>query len=56
MWVPAAFVVLLVLACFAGPYVLPLPSPIGGDILESSLPPGSPGHLLGTDVNGNDVL
>ncbi|WP_420813917.1 ABC transporter permease, partial [Phytoactinopolyspora endophytica] len=28
----------------------------GGNVLESALSPGSPGHPLGTDVNGNDVL
>jgi peptide/nickel transport system permease protein len=42
--------------CFLGPYVLPLPSPIGGSVLDSALPPGSPGHPLGTDTDGNDVL
>lgn len=56
VWIPAGFVILLLLLCFVGPIVLPLPSPVGGNILESSLDPGSPGHLLGTDVNGNDVL
>lgn len=56
VWIPAGFVILLLLTCFVGPYVLPLASPTGGDILESSLPPGTPGHPLGTDINGNDVL
>lgn len=56
VWIPGGFVALLVLICFLGPFVLPLPSPVGGDVLESGLPPGSPGHPLGTDVNGNDVV
>ncbi|MFC7404725.1 ABC transporter permease [Georgenia alba] len=56
IWIPAGMVALLFVACFAGPAVLPIPRPVGGDVLESALPPGSPGHLLGTDVNGNDVL
>lgn len=56
VWIPAGFVLLLLLVCFLGPLVLPLPAPIGGSILESGLPPGTPGHPLGTDVNGNDVL
>ncbi|MFT4305950.1 MAG: ABC transporter permease [Microbacterium sp.] len=56
LWLPGGFVILLLLVCFVGPLVLPLPSPVGGSVLESSLPPGSPGHLLGTDVNGNDVF
>ncbi len=36
--------------------VLPLPDPIVGQLSESSLPPLSPGHLLGTDPNGRDLL
>ncbi|HET6300361.1 ABC transporter permease [Microbacterium sp.] len=56
VWIPAGFVILLVALCFLGPIVLPIPSPTGGSILESRLPPGSPGHLLGTDVDGNDVF
>jgi len=54
--VPAGVVALLILVCFVGPLVLPLPKPVGGSVLESMLPPGSQGHPLGTDVNGNDVL
>jgi peptide/nickel transport system permease protein len=53
---PAAVVVLVVAGCFLGPLVFPVPSPVGGDILESGLPAFSPGHLLGTDPNGNDIL
>lgn len=56
VWVPAGFVLLFLAVCFIGPYVLPLAAPTGGNILQSTLPPGSPGHLLGTDVNGNDIL
>lgn len=56
VWIPAGVVTLLILVCFVGPLVLPLPAPVGGSVLESALPPGSPGHVLGTDVNGNDVL
>jgi peptide/nickel transport system permease protein len=54
--VPAALVALVILACFLGPLVLPIPKPIGGNILEADLPTFSPGHLLGTDGNGNDIL
>jgi len=36
--------------------VLPLPDPIVGALSESALPPFSPGHLLGTDPNGRDLL
>jgi peptide/nickel transport system permease protein len=56
IWIPAGLIALVVLACFLGPLVFGLPAPVGGDVLESSLPTGSPGHLLGTDGNGNDIL
>ncbi|NDL56485.1 ABC transporter permease [Phytoactinopolyspora mesophila] len=56
IWISGSVVTLLLLVCFLGPFVLPLASPVGGSVLESALPPGSPGHVLGTDVNGNDVL
>ncbi|GAA1804901.1 ABC transporter permease [Nesterenkonia flava] len=55
-WISGSVVLLLLLTCFVGPLVLPLHPPIGGSVLDSALPPGSPGHPLGTDVNGNDVL
>lgn len=53
---PAAVLVLIAAACFLGPLVLPVPPPIGGSVLDSYLDAGSPGHLLGTDPNGNDIL
>lgn len=56
VWIPGGAVLLICLICFVGPFVLPIPAPVGGNVLESRLPAGSPGHLLGTDVNGNDVL
>jgi peptide/nickel transport system permease protein len=36
--------------------VLPLPDPVRGVLKETSLPPLSTGHLLGTDPNGRDML
>jgi peptide/nickel transport system permease protein len=56
IWLPAGFLILLAFACFIWPQVYPVPKPVGGSILESGLPPFSPGHILGTDPNGNDVL
>ncbi|MBB3674650.1 ABC transporter permease [Modestobacter versicolor] len=56
LWLPGGAIVLIVAACFLGPTVLGLPKPVGGNVLESYLGPGSPGHLLGTDPNGNDIL
>ena len=56
VWIPAGLVVLIVAACFLAPLVFDLPKPVGGDVLDSYLPTGSPGHPLGTDGNGNDTL
>jgi peptide/nickel transport system permease protein len=53
---PAGVLVLIAAACFLGPLVLPVPPPVGGSVLDSYLDAGSPGHLLGTDPNGNDIL
>ncbi|MGY2080139.1 ABC transporter permease [Modestobacter sp. SYSU DS0657] len=55
-WIPAGMIGFIVVACFLGPLLLGLPRPVGGSVLESYLPAGSPGHLLGTDPNGNDIL
>src|SRR5947208_5184136 len=54
--IPAAVIVLVFAACFIWPALLPLPRPVGGDIFGANLRPLSPGHLLGTDPIGNDVL
>jgi peptide/nickel transport system permease protein len=54
--VPAGVVLLLFGACFLLPLVVSVPKPTGGNILDSSLPAFSPGHLLGTDPNGNDIF
>jgi peptide/nickel transport system permease protein len=56
IWLPAGFLILLAAACFVWPQIYPVPKPVGGSVLESGLPPFSPGHILGTDPNGNDVL
>ena len=54
--IPAAVIVLIFAACFLWPALVPLPKPVGGSIFEANLRPLSPGHLLGTDTVGNDVL
>lgn len=53
---PAGLIAALFFACFILPLLIPIPPPVGGSVLDSALPPGSPGHPLGTDINGNDVL
>lgn len=54
--VPLALLVLVVGGCFLWPVIGSVPAPVGGDVLDSNLPALSPGHLLGTDSNGNDVF
>lgn len=54
--VPATLLALILLACFLGPVIPSLPDPVGGQVAESNLPMLSPGHVLGTDTNGNDSL
>ena len=53
---PSAVFLLIVLGCFLGPWRLGLPSPIVGRLPDAFLPVGSPGHLLGTNELGNDLL
>jgi peptide/nickel transport system permease protein len=54
--IPAGTLLTIVLACFVGPLVLPLPPPVGGRVLDAGMPLLTEGHLLGTDENGNDTL
>jgi peptide/nickel transport system permease protein len=54
--IPAGILVLIVLACFAGPALFAVPSPTVGNLTQYLLPLGSPGHLLGTNQLGNDML
>ena len=54
--VPAGVLILIVGACFLWPLVYPVPNPVGGSILDSGLPPFSPGHIFGTDPVGNDIF
>ena len=49
-------VVTLVLAAAAAAPVLSPQDPIEGDFASGLKPPGSPGHLLGTDQLGRDLL
>lgn len=54
--IPTAVLVVVFGACFLVPAVFPVPQPVGGNVLSANLPPLSPGHPLGTDPVGNDLL
>lgn len=56
MGTPGILLGLIFVSCFALPLIYPLPEPVGGSVLEANLPLFSPGHWLGTDANGNDLL
>ena len=50
-----ALLVLMVLICIAAPLTSPH-DPLATDAVNRLAPPGSPGHLLGTDGEGRDLL
>ena len=56
LWVPAGVLILLLAICFLLPLVVTLPSATKGNIIVNNEPPFSPGHLLGTDVQGVDIV
>ena len=56
LWVPVGVLVLMLAICFLLPLVVTLPSPTKGDIIVNNEPPFSPGHWLGTDVQGVDIF
>ena len=56
LYLPAGLLVLIIAACFLYPLVGNVPPPVGGTVLDAGLPAGTPGHLLGTDDAGNDLL
>lgn len=53
--VSAVLAAALLLLAVAGPLLAP-EDPDAGDLRDRLLPPGSPGHLLGTDTQGRDLL
>jgi peptide/nickel transport system permease protein len=56
LWVPAGILILLLAICFLLPLIVTLPSSTNGDIIYNNEPPFSPGHLLGTNVQGVDIF
>jgi peptide/nickel transport system permease protein len=56
LYLPAGLLAAIIAACFLWPLVGNVPPPVGGSVLDASLPLGTPGHLLGTDAAGNDIF
>jgi peptide/nickel transport system permease protein len=56
LWVPAGILILILAMCFLLPLVITLPSAIKGNIIYNNEAPFSPGHWLGTDVQGVDIF
>jgi peptide/nickel transport system permease protein len=56
LWVPVGVLVVLLAICFLLPLVVTLPSSTNGDIIVNNEPPFSPGHWLGTNVQGVDIF
>jgi peptide/nickel transport system permease protein len=56
LYLPAGLLAVIIAACFLWPLVGNVPPPVGGSVLDASLPVGTPGHLLGTDAAGNDIF
>ena len=54
--IPGVILLVIVLVCFFGPTVFNLPPASTGNLANYLLPIGSPGHLLGTNTFGNDML
>ncbi|MGH3304878.1 MAG: ABC transporter permease [Streptosporangiaceae bacterium] len=54
--IPGGILLLMLFFCFIWPLVYPVPKPVGGSLLTTNLQLWSPGHILGTDTVGNDVM
>jgi peptide/nickel transport system permease protein len=56
LWIPGAVLGAILIGCFIVPLTGVVPNPAAGDLTVTLQPPFSPGHLLGTDPIGRDVL
>jgi peptide/nickel transport system permease protein len=56
LWIPGVILAALLVGCFILPLTGVLPDPAAGNLLQTLRPPFSPGHILGTDTIGRDVL
>jgi peptide/nickel transport system permease protein len=56
LWVPAGTLIALLAICFLLPTFFKLPSSTSGNIIYNNEAPFSPGHILGTNVQGADIF
>jgi peptide/nickel transport system permease protein len=56
LWIPVGVLIVLLAICFLLPLVVTLPSSTNGDIIYNNEAPFSPGHWLGTNVQGVDIF
>jgi len=56
IWLPGTALIVLVLACFVWPLFGRVPDPLDGTLIDALQSPLSPGHVLGTDLVGRDVM
>jgi peptide/nickel transport system permease protein len=56
IYISATFLLVLCFCCFLLPLMMTLPEGVHGSVLNANLPIGTPGHLLGTDPLGNDII
>lgn len=54
--IPGGVLLVLLFFCFIWPLVYPVPNPVGGSVLNASLPMWSPGHIFGTTQVGYDNM
>jgi peptide/nickel transport system permease protein len=56
LWIPGVILAALLIGCFILPLTGVVPNPMTGDLTKTLRPPFSPGHILGTDTIGRDVM
>jgi len=56
LWIPGVILGALLVGCFILPLTGVVPDPMAGDLTQVLRPPLSPGHILGTDTIGRDVM
>lgn len=56
LWAPLGILAVIAFACYVWPVIVSIPSPTLGVVTEIGLPLFSPGHLLGTNLEGVDML